>query len=187
MTKLGNPPLNIVLIGMPGVGKSTVGVVLAKRLGLSYLDTDISIQTGESQSLQEIIARRGISGFCALEERYILAIRATGHVIATGGSVIYSPQAMQHLGSGGVIIYLDLTPANLKKRLGDLKARGVIIAPGQNIESLYNERHPLYRRYAEITVKTDDLSLEQVVEEITASVRGRRKDVGRQRSEDRKQ
>ena len=155
---------NIVLIGMPGVGKSTVGVLLAKRSGYSFLDTDIYIQTRQGQSLQEIIANLGATGFCDLEERHLLSISLKAHVIATGGSVVYSHKAMQHLRRDGFVVHLDLNCAKLKKRLDDIEQRGVVIAPGQDIDGLYAERDLLYRKYADVTVETDDLAPDQVVQ-----------------------
>jgi len=155
---------NIVLIGMPGVGKSTVGVLLAKRSGYSFLDTDIYIQTREGRSLQEVIADLGAKGFCGLEERHLLSISLKTHVIATGGSVVYSHKAMQHLRRDGFVVHLDLNCAKLKKRLDDIEQRGVVIAPGQNIEDLYAERDLLYRKYADVTIETDDLAPDQVVQ-----------------------
>jgi shikimate kinase len=157
---------NIVLIGMPGVGKSTVGVLLAKRLGYSFLDTDIYIQAQEGKILQELIRQHGTDGFCDIEETYIRSITADSHVIATGGSVVYRDGAMKHLGAGGVIVHLDLSLPKLKRRLDDVNARGVVIGPGQTLESLHAERHPLYRKYADITVKTEGLIAEQVMGEI---------------------
>ena len=157
---------NIVLTGMPGVGKSTVGVILAKRLGYSFLDTDIYIQTREGLSLQEIIAARGIKGFCDLEEQHLLTISLKAHVIATGGSVVYRDRAMQHLQRNGFVVHLDLNCEKLKKRLDDIEQRGVVIAPGQSINALYVERDALYRRYADVTVETDNLTPDQVIQKV---------------------
>ena len=157
---------NIVLIGMPGVGKSTVGVLLAKRLRYAFLDTDIYIQTRQGQSLQEIIASRGATGFCDLEEQHLLSISLKAHVIATGGSVVYSHKAMQHLRRHGFVVHLDLNCAKLTKRLDDIEQRGVVIAPGQAIDDLYAERDILYRKYADVTIETDDLMLDQVVQRV---------------------
>jgi shikimate kinase len=157
---------NVVLIGMPGVGKSTVGVLLAKRLNYSFLDTDIYIQTREGKSLQELIQIHGAAGFCDIEERYILSVDATSHVIAPGGSVVYKSKAMEHLGTNGAIIHLDLELDRLKKRLDDIDARGVVIAPGQKIKDLYAQRQPLYSKFADFTVVTDGLTPDQVVGKI---------------------
>jgi shikimate kinase len=155
---------NIVLIGMPGVGKSTVGVLLAKRLGFSFLDTDIYIQTHEGKSLQGLIQEHGTAGFCDIEARLMLTISASAHVIATGGSVVYRKQAMNHFRANGIVVHLDIDLQRLKKRLDDINARGVVIAPGQTIEGLFAERHFLYKKYADISVPTDGMTPEQVVE-----------------------
>lgn len=157
---------NIVLIGMPGVGKSTIGVLLAKHLGFSFLDTDILIQAAEGKTLQQLIQAHGISGFCDLEEAYILAVAVESHVIATGGSVVYGTAGMRHLKANARVIHLDLSLDSLKKRLDDLDARGVAIAPGSNLADLYAERHPLYLKYADQTVSTDLLTPDQVVGQI---------------------
>ena len=157
---------NVVLIGMPGVGKSTIGVLLAKRLNYSFLDTDIFIQTREGKSLQQIIQAYGAAGFCDIEERYILSLNVSAHVIAPGGSVVYRQKAMEHLQANGLIIYLKLVLENLKKRLNDLDARGVVIGPDQKLDDLWAERHPLYLDYADTTVVTDGLTPDQVVGEI---------------------
>jgi shikimate kinase len=163
MDAAGAPRRNIVLIGMPGVGKSTVGVLLAKRLGFAFVDTDIYIQVREGRSLQAIIQARGPHEFCRIEEGHILSLRADSHVIATGGSVVYRPKAMAHLRTNGIAIHLDITVERLKRRLDDMDARGVVIASGQTIASLYAERLPLYLSYADASVSTDDLTPDQVV------------------------
>jgi shikimate kinase len=161
---------NIVLIGMPGVGKSTVGVLLAKRLGFAFIDTDIFIQVREGESLQGLIQAHGAEGFCRMEERHILSLALDSHVIATGGSVVYSRRAMAHLTSNGVAVHLDIAVDRLKRRLNDVDARGVVIAPGQSIESLYAERRPLYLQHADVTVATDRLSPDQVVGAVLGAV-----------------
>jgi len=162
---------NIILIGMPGVGKSMVGVLLAKRLNFSFLDIDIYIQTQEGKRLQEIIQTHGLSGFCDLEESYVLSVSVNAHVIAPGGSVVYRQKAMQHLAASGVMVHLDIELDQLKKRLDDMDARGVVIAAGQKIEGLYAERQPLYARYANATVPTDGLTPDRVVGEIERLLR----------------
>ena len=159
---------NIVLIGMPGVGKSTIGVLLAKHLGYSFLDTDIFIQATEGKTLQQLIQKHGIAGFCDLEQDYILSILLNCHVIATGGSVVYGNAAMKHLKADSVVIHLNLSLDRLQKRLNDLDARGVAIAPGRNLSDLYAERHPLYLKYADHTVETDTLTPDTVVKRIIA-------------------
>jgi shikimate kinase len=157
------PKRNVVLIGMPGVGKSTVGVLLAKRLGYAFIDTDISIQVREGCSLQELIRTHGAEAFCRLEEEHILSLAVAAHVIAPGGSVVYRPRAMAHLKADAAAIHLDISVANLKRRLADVDARGVVIAPGQTVESLYLERLPLYLAYADVTLLTDGRTPDQVV------------------------
>ncbi len=170
---VGKPPqVNLVLVGMPGVGKSTVGVLLAKQLGYGFLDTDIYIQEREGRKLPGIIADRGIEGFKKCEERAILSLAPSAHVIATGGSVVYSRRSMQHLGLGGRIVFLDIAPGLLAQRLDNLDARGVVYAPGQTLSQLYRERHPLYVRYADITVVCDGLSPEEVKAEIIEHLGG---------------
>jgi len=154
---------NIILIGMPGVGKSTVGVLLAKRLGLAFVDTDIVIQVREGRSLQAIIQAHGADAFCRIEENHLLSLALASHVIAPGGSVVYSPRAMAHLKANGIAVHLDIAVERLKRRLDDVDARGVVIAPGQTIEGLFAERRPLYLRYADATIATDDLLPDQVV------------------------
>jgi shikimate kinase len=157
---------NVALIGMPGVGKSTVGVLLAKQLGYSFLDTDILIQAAEGRTLQQLIQKQGISGFCDLEEEYILSVSVNSHVIATGGSVVYGKAAMGHLKADSAVIHLNLSLDRLQERLGDLDARGVAISPGRGLADLYAERHPLYLKYADHTVATDGLTPDAVVRHI---------------------
>lgn len=143
---------NVVLIGMPGVGKSTLGVLLAKALGYRFLDTDLVIQAQEGRLLREIIDQEGIDGFLAIEGRACAQLQADRSVIATGGSAIYEPEAMAHLKTLGPVVYLKLGRNALAKRLGSLKKRGVVLRPGQTFKDLYQERAPLYQQYADITV-----------------------------------
>jgi len=164
-------PKNIILIGMPGVGKSTVGVLLAKRLGLSFVDTDILIQVREGRSLQAIIQAHGADQFCRIEENHILSLAPASHVIAPGGSVVYSPRAMAHLKANGIAVHLDIAVERLKRRLDDVDARGSFIAPGQTIEGLFAERHPLYLRYADATIVTDGLMPDLVMKEILKALK----------------
>ena len=154
---------NLILIGMPAAGKSTIGVLLAKRLGVPFLDTDILMQTGEGCFLQETIARYGIEGFREIEERYLLRVPSDCGVVATGGSAVYSPKAMAHLKSLGPAVYLRIGLADLQERLGNLDERGVLRMPGQTIEMLFKERQPLYGKYADITVSTAGVTPDQVV------------------------
>jgi shikimate kinase len=159
---------NIVLIGMPGVGKSTVGILLAKVMARPFLDTDVYIQVQEGRRLQDIIDTDGIAKFCEVEERHVMSLDCRGHVIATGGSVVYSDRAMQHLRSSGAIVHLDASLALLERRLTSLGTRGVVMMPGQTLADLYRQRQPLYRRHAGATVQCDGLTHDEVVEKIIA-------------------
>ena len=154
---------NIVLIGMPGVGKSTLGVVLAKELGFEFVDADLLIQKREKRLLKEIIAEDGVDGFLKVEEEVNADLEAERTVIATGGSVVYSAKAMEHLKSIGKVVYLKLNFDDLNNRLGNLKGRGVVLKDGQTLKSLYEERTPLYEKYADITVSEDGLNLEETL------------------------
>ncbi|MDO4517066.1 MAG: shikimate kinase [Bacillota bacterium] len=154
---------NVILIGMPGVGKSTLGVLLAKALGYRFLDTDLALQAQEGCLLREIIAARGRDGFLDLENRLCLSLRPDRTVIATGGSVVYSPAAMAHLRSIGTVVYLKLSPKDLAQRLGDLNKRGVVLRPGQTLETLCQEREPLYQQYAHLTADCGGRDIEQSV------------------------
>lgn len=161
---------NIVLIGMPGVGKSTLGVVLAKELGYEFVDADLLIQKREKRLLKEIIAAEGVDGFLKIENDVNVGIQADKTVIATGGSVIYGAQAMEHLKSIGTVVYLKLDYQTLDSRLGSLKGRGVVLKDGQNLKSLYDERVPLYEKYADIVVDEHDLSLEETLDKVLNSL-----------------
>lgn len=157
---------NIILIGMPGAGKSTVGVVLAKRMGLGFVDTDLLIQLRTGRRLQQIIDEDGLAAFRALEESTIVEFDVCDAVIATGGSVIYSDKAMTHLAALGTIVYLDVPLPELEKRLHDMESRGLVIDPGSTLADLYAERTPLYRRWAKIRINATGKNLEEVVDTI---------------------
>ncbi len=157
---------NIVLIGMPGVGKSTAGVLLAKAMSRNFVDTDLVIQSSHDRRLDDLIAELGAAGFCAMEERHVLALDCLGLVIATGGSVIYSDAAMAHLHTHGFTVHLYLPLELLRARLKNLDKRGVVRTTGQNLESLFEERIPLYRRHADAEVNCAQISHESVVERI---------------------
>ena len=154
---------NITLIGMPGAGKSTIGIVLAKVLGFDFIDSDLLIQKAEGKLLWQIMRDVGIDGFNEIEERINSEIQTENSVIATGGSVIYGPKAMEHLRSISTVVYLKVSPSVLKRRLGDLEKRGVVLKPGQNLEGLFEERIPLYEKYAHITVNVSNKSVQQSV------------------------
>lgn len=166
MRKSKSMKSNIVLIGMPGVGKSTVGVLLAKRLGMHFVDTDLFIQAGEGKSLRRLIEANGMDEFCKIECRYAQRVSVTDAVIATGGSVVYYKCAMQSLAETGTLVYMQLTLAELEKRLGDLNARGVVLEPNQTLAQLYEKRTPLYEQWADITVKLSGLNHDESVETI---------------------
>ena len=151
---------NITLIGMPGAGKSSIGVVLAKVLGYQFIDSDLLIQKEEKRTFSEIIEQDGIDGFKAVEIRVNASIQVENTVIATGGSGVYCDEAMQHLKSEGVVVYLKISLKLLSKRLGNLKDRGVVLKEGQTLESLYEERTELYEKYADIVVDEEDKDLE---------------------------
>lgn len=151
---------NITLIGMPGAGKSTLGVVLAKVLGYQFLDSDLLIQKEEKRKLSAIIAEEGIEGFKEIEDRVNASIEAEETIIATGGSVVYCEKAMEHLQSIGRVVYLKLSYKTISKRLGDLKGRGVVLKEGQTLKGLYDERTPLYEKYADIVIDEEGKDLE---------------------------
>ena len=155
---------NITLIGMPGAGKSTIGVVLAKVLGYQFLDSDLLIQKQEKRRLSEIIEEVGYKGFKDVENRVNASIEAENTVIATGGSVVYCEEAMEHLKSIGTVVYLKLSLNALSKRLGNLKGRGVLLREGQTLTDLYEERTPLYEKYADIVIDEEGKDLEASLE-----------------------
>lgn len=159
---------NIILIGMPGVGKSTVGVILAKVLGYQFIDADLVIQKRENRLLHEIISEEGLDGFLKAEENanVYIAQNEEKSIVATGGSVVYCEKAMQELKKTGRVIYLELEYDQLKKRLGNLKGRGVVLKDGQDLRGLYEERIPLYEKYADLTVNEKNLDVEQTLQKI---------------------
>ena len=157
---------NIVLIGMPGVGKSTLGVVLAKELGFEFVDADLLIQKRKKRLLKEIIAEEGVDGFLKIENDVNASINVNKTVIATGGSVIYGHEAMMHLKDIGTVVYLKLDYETLDSRLGSLKGRGVVLKDGQNLKSLYDERVPLYEKYADVVVDEGGLDLESTLKKV---------------------
>lgn len=154
---------NITLIGMPGAGKSTIGIVLAKVLGYDFIDSDLLIQKSEGKLLWQIMQDVGIDGFNEIEERINSEIETENSVIATGGSVIYGPKAMEHLREISTVVYLKVNCSTLKRRLGDLEKRGVVLKPGQTLPDLFEERIPLYEKYAHITVNVSNKSVQQSV------------------------
>lgn len=166
------PETNIVLIGMPGVGKSTLGVMLAKWLSRQFIDTDVFIQAHEGHRLQTIIDESGLDVFRAVEERYVCMLDVEAHVVATGGSVVYSEAAMSHLREDGYIVHLYLPFDELESRLTDLDTRGVVRAPGQSMQQLFDERIPLYRRHADLEIPCTGADHEQLVQSVMAALPG---------------
>lgn len=161
---------NIILIGMPGVGKSTVGVVLAKKMGYQFVDSDLIIQKKEKRLLHEIIEQEGIDGFIEIEDRINAQIEMEHTVLATGGSAVYGEHAMKHFAECGTIVYLSLPYEELCDRLGDLNERGVVIQNGQTLLDLYQERIPLYEKYSMITVDCHHKQIREIVNEITERI-----------------
>lgn len=161
---------NIILIGMPGSGKSTVGVVLAKKLGFQFIDSDLVIQEQSGKLLYQLIEELGEAGFLVLENKINAQIQADKSVIATGGSAVYGEEAMRHFKKTGTVVYLKLPYEELEVRLGDLHKRGVVIKKGSSLRELYEERTPLYEKYADIIVDCSGIDLRNVVELIAAQV-----------------
>lgn len=161
---------NIILIGMPASGKSTAGVVLAKFLGYDFIDTDILIQEKTGKLLHEIISEKGLDGFKKLEENINASVCCHKSIISPGGSVIYGERAMKHFKEIGTIVYLKLPYAEVERRLGNLKSRGVVLQDGQTLLDLYNERAPYYEKYADITVEESGLSVEETIEFIAENM-----------------
>lgn len=157
---------NLILIGMPGAGKSTLGVLLAKQLGLDFIDTDLLLQRQEGLRLQQIISLKGLHRFRSAEEQMLLALNCESTVIATGGSVIYSEPGMARLKGLGRVIYLNIALPQLTQRIADMGERGILIAAGQSFADLYAERTPLYSRYADVEINIDDLGVEEVLRKI---------------------
>lgn len=162
---------NIVLVGMPGVGKSTVGVVLAKNMGMSFMDSDLVIQEQEGRMLHEIIEDCGTDGFLEVEERVNASLKPSNTVIATGGSVVYGAHAMEHLGDIGIICYLKLSYESIRDRLGDLAQRGVVLKDGQTLFDLYQERVPLYEKYAQLVIDCENKNIREIVLEIAQTMK----------------
>ena len=157
---------NIVFIGMPASGKSTVGVVVAKRLGYKFVDTDLVIQEVEKRLLKEIIAEEGNEGFLRIEDRVNAEIQEERAVISPGGSVVYCENAMRHYKETGMIVYLHTSYETLSNRLHNAKNRGVVLKDGQTLKDLYEERTALFERYADLTISEEGRDLEETIEEV---------------------
>lgn len=156
---------------MPGVGKSTIGVVLAKNLGISFIDSDLAIQEREEKKLHDIIAERGLDGFLDIEEDVNISLSPKAAVIATGGSAVYREQAMRHFSDIALIVYLRLSYESISERLGDLEERGVVLKENQSLRQLYDERVPLYEKYANMTVDCEGRNIREIVFEIAKRIK----------------
>ena len=161
---------NIVLIGMPGAGKSTIGVILAKSLLFDFCDTDLSIQKETGESLCDTISKIGIDDFIKLEERVIYQQEFSDSVVATGGSAVYGEKAMRKLKENGTIVYLKVSSEELQKRIKNIHTRGIAMKEGTTISELYGERAPLYEKYADITVECDGKTAEECVDLIVNKI-----------------
>jgi shikimate kinase len=159
---MGRRPSNLILIGMPGSGKSTVGVILAKKTSRDFVDTDLLIQRSQERKLQDIVDNDGYAALRNIEERVLLDLCVHNHVIATGGSAVYSDHAMAHLRSEGLVIFLDVDLATLESRIPDFSTRGLAKRPGQSLPELFDERFGLYAKHADISIKCDRLTQEEV-------------------------
>ena len=162
---------NLILIGMPGSGKSTIGVILAKKSSRDFIDTDVLIQSHEHRALQDIVDKDGYMALRNIEEKWVLNLDVENTVIATGGSVVYSEKSMAHLAGLGSIIFLDLSLANLGKRISDYHQRGVARRPDQSFAELFEERSELYQRYAQITFPCDDFNQEAICTNILSQLK----------------
>ena len=167
---MAEAPSNIILIGMPGSGKSTVGVILAKMTSRSFIDTDVLIQTAEGVSLQEIVDTRGYMDLRKIEENVLLSLNCRNHVIATGGSCVYSRAAMIHLKQDGLCVFLDAPLATLRRRIRNFNTRGLAKKPHQTLGDLFEERRTLYREYADITIACAGRRHEEVCTAIIAAI-----------------
>ena len=165
---------NVTLIGMPSAGKSTIGVLLAKRLGYSFIDADILIQEKEGRLLKEIIAQEGMDGFLQVENRVNASIEAKRSVIAPGGSVSYGKEAMEHLKEISTVVYLKMSYEELERRVGDVVDRGVALKEGMTLRDLYDERTAYYERYADITIDEEGMTPGQTVDLLRAMLEKKR-------------
>ena len=163
--------MNIILIGMPGCGKSTIGVLLAKALLMDFVDTDLLIQKECGKPLCDILADSGLETFKQIEGRVLSALHCDNCVIATGGSAVYSDEAMSHLKQNGVVVYLDLPVDEIVRRVQNITTRGIAMPTGCTLKQLYDERVPLYHRYADVIVNCADRCVEECVETVTNHIK----------------
>ncbi len=161
---------NIIFIGMPAVGKSTIGVVAAKRTGRRFVDTDLLIQEQEGKLLHEIIAEAGEDGFLEIENQVNQSLNIENAIIAPGGSVVYCEDAMRHYKAIGTVVYLKVSYETIEKRIRNPKKRGVVLREGQSLRDLYEERARLFEKYADITISEDDLSIEETIEKVLSVI-----------------
>lgn len=173
---------NLIFIGMPAVGKSTVGVVVAKRLGMRFVDADLVIQEQEKRLLREIIEEEGQDGFLKIENRINASIKSENSVISPGGSVIYCEEAMNHYKNIGTVVYLKASYQTIKRRIRNPKKRGVVLRDGQSLRDLYNERVPYFEKYADITVCEDGCRIEETIENVINAVENYRKSTKNKRN-----
>lgn len=165
--------MNIILVGMPGAGKSTIGVLLAKRIAFDFMDSDINIQHKTGESLQETMDRDGYLRLREIEEEVLKEIDVDRTVIATGGSAVYGESAMDHLKKNGVVVFIHTTLKELKRRVHNYEDRGIARRPDQSFQDLFDERDKLYNRYADITVNSLKGNQDEMVEEIVQSLRSK--------------
>ena len=168
---------NIVLIGMPGCGKSTVGVLLAKALGMAFIDTDVVLQAKEGRKLQPIIDEIGIEAFLKKEEQAVLDMACRNTVIATGGSVVYGKRAMEYLHQHGIVVYIRLPYSEIRRRLSNLAPRGIALRAGQTLYDLYQERVPLYEAEADLIFDAADSDIEQTVASLAERIEARMREI----------
>ena len=161
---------NIILIGMPGCGKSTVGVLLAKTMLKEFCDTDLIIQKREGTELYKIIKERGTAEFARIENETVASVKADNCVIATGGSVIFGKEAMENLKQLGTVVYIKLPLEEIERRVKNIKTRGIVMEPGQTLATVYSQRTPLYEKYADIIVPCKRAPLEKTVERIIKAI-----------------
>lgn len=164
---------NIILIGMPGCGKSTIGVLLAKTLGTFFIDTDLIIQVRQKNTLQRIIDTEGIENFLRYEEEALLTVDGSDSVVATGGSAVFSEKAMKHLKSSGICVMLDVPLFELEKRLRNVKTRGIACKKGETVADIMKTREPFYSRWADIRIDCHGLFAEEIVEKVAEAVKNR--------------